>query len=329
MVKLHGKKFPTVLCLLCLMCFLLSLSACLFHSEKRYQLISDGNKNVSWVSGTSKDCICVVFGDDELVIYTYKGEELLRKRFDKRITYIQTHQDNILLTYEDNSLEMYRWLDGSFDRMISQQFSDSIKKAELLDWGTDLDGVVVLLTSGDLYRSDSYENVTNLVLVDHDVKTSAYYARGDYLLYITQKNELKTWCFYETFHICLNADKSVLNDIQDLQVALFNDNKQFICFKGIGARGEHYFVRVEDNLTVLDGANVSVKLLGTTRGYEAAYVYQKDEKIYYQGPSGRKNHDYTYSNPYRIKIDKQYSLMPINGGVVYYNENEVNVLIVP
>ncbi len=301
----------------------------MFRSEKRYQLISDGNKNVSWVSATSKDCICVVLGDNELVIYTHKGEELMRKMFNKRITYIQTHKNCILLTYEDDSLDMYQWSEGSLDCVISRQFSTSIKNAELLDWGTNIDGVVILLASGDLYRSDSYEDVSKLVLVDHDVKTSAYYARGDYLLYITRDDELKTWCFYDSFHISLNADKAVLNDIQELQVALFNDNKQFICFKGIGERGEYYFERVEDNLTVIDEADISVELLGTTRGFEAAYLYQKDDTIYYQGPSGRKNHDYAYSNPYRIKIDENFSLMPICGGIIYYNDNEVNVLIVP
>lgn len=330
MVKLHGKKYRIILCLSCLIFILLSISACAFRSEKRYQLVLDEKKKVSWVCGTSLECICVVFGDNELVIYTYKGEELLRKRFDKRITYIQTHLNCILLTYEDDSMEMYQWSGESLDCVISQQFSASIKKAELLDWGTKLDGVVVLLDNGDLYRSDSYETVGEIVLVDHRVKTATYYALGDYLLYITMNDEIKTWCFSETFHINISVSKTVLHDVKELQVTNFILNKEYIEFIGIGNEKKYYFASNLDNLYICEINDESIKHIGiTVGGLPTAIIYQKDGDILYQGPSGRKHQSYRYSNPYKIKVESGYSLMPINGGVVYYNENEVNVLIVP
>ena len=81
------RKYRTVLGLLLLLCILLNSTGC--NLSTRYTVFSDESRTITHVSSAMRDYIGIVLESEEVVICDYKGHELCRKTFEKRIVNLE------------------------------------------------------------------------------------------------------------------------------------------------------------------------------------------------------------------------------------------------
>lgn len=323
------RKFLIALYPLLVLCILLKSTACTFISERRYCILSNSASTVSMVSGTDKNCLSCVLDNNELVLFDYSGQILTQKEFDSKISFMETHKRSILLLFENNTVELYFWNDNELEQVFSKEFSYNVKKTELLEWGADQDGAVILLENGELWRSVDYTRNQELILMEKNIKTAAYNGRGTYLLYIDENGKIKTWCDSSTFHLDLDISSDILEDIIELKVVRVDDEDGYIDFIGIGKQNSYYIKSAEGRLFVNQTPDISVIPLGVTKGMPTAFLYQKNGKIYYEGPSNMKRRDFGATNHYTINVPENTEVFPFVGGIIYYNDKNIDVLLVP
>ena len=142
------RRYQTVLGLLLLLCILLNCAGCDFRTN--YDVFSSGNRKITSVSSCLSEHL--EQDNEELVVCDYKGHELCRRCFDKRIKDVDVFNGKALVRFEDESIELYSVNSGAMDLIVQRDFAtlaSPIKNAEIVGWADESVGIVVLLENGD------------------------------------------------------------------------------------------------------------------------------------------------------------------------------------
>ena len=159
------RRYQTVLGLLLLLCILLNCAGCDFRTN--YDVFSSGNRKITSVSSSLRDHIGIVLDNEELVVCDYKGHELCRRCFDKRIKDVDVFNGKALVRFEDESIELYSVNSGAMDLIVQRDFAtlaSPIKNAEIVGWADESVGIVVLLEKGAAETGASVDEITNACL---------------------------------------------------------------------------------------------------------------------------------------------------------------------
>jgi len=165
-----------------------------------------------------RDYIGIVLESEEVVICDYKGHELCRRTFEKRIVNLDVFATTFLLQFEDNSIEVYHLEEHSMELKMREQFSSPIKKAEISGmWIEEAPILVVLLENGDLYSSKDLLLPEKIVKIDDHVKTEA--CLDDYFVYITSDDEIIEYRLGSRSSLAPDVESSIVRDIKELKTA--------------------------------------------------------------------------------------------------------------
>lgn len=320
------KRFQTVLCLLCLVCILLNISGCKSATSK-HTAFSDPNSTVSFVVGLSKSTIGIVLNETEFLLSDSNGTVLCRKRFESRILKLDMRNKFCLFAFEDKHIELYMFENDEFTSVCNHSFDSDITKIELAKGGTDAndDVIVVLLSNGNLWRSESKSKKNNFVLMSDHVKTVVYEEFWRSIIYLAEDGELKGWSF-DLSQFTSDIENEVLCEVTDLQNSYFDSTPCIL------AKSEDYcyYIGLDDNmkLSMIDKVPTDENtLIYVADTVPNSVIYYENGKYYYEGVSQSEQKEYRkhgkYGDRVLIDIPSGYSICAIKGGVVYYNDNEV------
>ena len=327
------RKYLTVLGLSCVLIILINASGCrFFASTKKCTLFSDSDHTVSAVSGSGESSIGIVIDNREFLLCDYTGSELNRMRYETDIVSLDVIDDCVLLAFEDNILEAFQITETGTDSFSSYKFDYPIKHAEFTDHEHSEKPIcTVLLSNGDLWRNEE-TNLSHYYQVDNDVISFAYDTYSDLILYNTQIGELRYLSFWEHDY-SIDEDIICLNDIIEVKEASIDSyNEADIRFLVTTKDGD-YFVQISSDystFSLYDKNPKNVNILGVSKSIPKGMVYSADGKLYYEGPSynDRNYYGVRYSDHINIHIPKGYDIHVIQGGVVYYNDHEVKLLLI-
>ncbi|MCR5059266.1 MAG: hypothetical protein K6A81_11705 [Clostridiales bacterium] len=328
------RKYLTILCLSSILCILLNVSGCrILMGKTKYTVYSDANKKVSFVGGTDKSFIGIVLDKRELLLYDYRGSFLDRMSYKTDIVSMDVMDDCVLLAFEDNSLEAFRITEKGNDPLSSFKFNYPIKTARFTDdEHTESPTSTVLLNNGDLWNNEKTD-LFHYFQVDKDVVSFAYDMYGDLILYNTKKGDLRYLSFGERDY---NLDDSIikLNGIIEVKEASIDSyNEADIRFLITTKEGD-CFVQISSDYSTFSLCEKNPKnviILGVSNSVPKGMLYSQDGKKYYEGPSYNDRHYYGSSSRenYIVSIPDGYNIHVIQGGIVYYNDHEVKVKLIP
>lgn len=318
------RKYRTVLGLLLLLCILLNSTGC--NLRTRYTVFSDESRTITHVSSAMRDYIGIVLESEEVVICDYKGHELCRKSFEKRIVNLDVFATTFLLQFEDNSIEVYHLEEHSMELKLREQFSSPIKKAEISGmWIEEAPILVVLLENGDLYSSKDLLLPEKIVKIDDHVKTEA--CLDDYFVYITSDDEIIEYRLGSRSSLAPDVESSIVRDIKELKTARFNGDHGFL---GIGTDREYYLSGMAplslNNHKDLSNIDLDNFLSGKALYY--SILYKENEKWYYEGARRSYRGGYDHDSRIRIRVKEGESVLPIPGGVIFYTDHKVRVRLI-
>lgn len=327
------KKYQTFFCLACIFCILLNASGCnLFTNKNQISVFSDSNREVSFVGGTNESSIGIVLDKREFLLCDCKGSESGRIRFEQDIEILDILGDCILLAFSDNHIEEFRFVDGNKELLGSCRFDQSIVNAEFTAREySESPMATVLLSSGELLKNEE-EALSSFSLVDEGVTSFAYDIYSDVMLYTGSKGILHCFSF-GGYDYRLDDNLQNLQNAYDVKSAAPHSKySQDIRFSIHGDFGSAYVKEDLDTLvfSICDDNTDETTLIGVSKSVGKGIVYQRDGNMYYEGSSINRKKVYGegVGDPLRISIPNGYTIHPIQGGVVYYNDHEVKVLLI-
>lgn len=327
------KKYLAALGLSCFLIILINASGCrFFASTKEYTLFSDSDHTVSSVSGSGESLIGIVIDNRELLLCDYSGSELNRMKYETDIVSFDVMDDCVVLAFEDNSLEAFRITEMGVNSFSSYKFDFPIKNAEFTDHEHSENPIcTVLLTSGDLWRNEETD-LSQYYQVDKDVVSFAYDTYSDLILYNTQIGELRYLSFWEHDY-SIDEDITALDGIIEVKEACIDSyNEADIRFLVTTKEGD-CFVQISSDYSsffLYEKNPKNVNIVGVSKSIPKGMVYSANGKLYYEGPSydDRNYYGGRYSDHINIHVPKGYDIHVIQGGIVYYNDHEVKILLI-
>ena len=315
------KMYRTFLGIFICLCILLNITGCV--SRVKYTVFEDDDHCITAVAGTKRDQIGVILDDVILVICDYKGEELCRKTFDKKIQRVEVYEGSVLLQFGGNTIEAYSIRDNVFEKTVSHSFSMEIRKAELFDWIDERQGVLVLLSNGELWRSKSSDDVDSFVLIDEQVKTEVFLA--DCLTYLKEDGTFKRWMLGTYYSMSPNIDLEICLDIKDIQVARFDGMHTVL---GIGEK-QSYLINIIGNMSLekmIDNSDIG--LIYSKKCIYEATLYAEDGEWFYEGVASDYDTLRIGNKRARIEVNPDDSVFVVVGGVIIYNDHEARIQLI-
>lgn len=314
--------------LLLLLCILLNATGYVAgrYLRTRYTVFSDESRTITHVSSAIRDYIGIVLESKEVVICDYKGHELCRKSFEKRIVNLDVFVTTVLLQFEDNSIEVYHLEDQGLDLKMREQFSSPIKKAEISGmWIKDTPILVVLLENGDLYSSKDLLLPEKIVKIDEYVKTEACLVES--IVYITNGGEVKKFLAGSQYLPAPEIERDIALDIHELKVARLRGELGYL---GIGSNQTYYLSEVAPVRlnTRMELSNIEIDSIMSGRAVYSSVIYKENEKWYYEGARRSYRGGYDHDSRIRIRVEEGESVLPIPGGVIFYTDHEVRVRLI-
>ncbi|MCR5059267.1 MAG: hypothetical protein K6A81_11710 [Clostridiales bacterium] len=324
------RKYQTILCISYITCVLLSLSGCsMLKKSKTYMVYSDSNRNVSFVEGSYHARMGIVLDEREFFECDYEGNELVRMVFDTDIVSLDMLYHYSLLGFEDNHVEKYYVTEKECILETEYSFQSSIKKTELTNTqsGSSEYGVAVLLENGEFWVSDKNGDI---VLIEQNVKDFDYSISSDVILYAKDSGEL---CCVSSRYT-LDAEVMSLTNVSTIESAFFlslrDENIRFRLMK----ENESLFIEVDkehNRLSLCDlQPDIKPDMIFASKTIPEAVIYEADGFFYYEGPSYNQRHSYgdKYRGRVKLSIPEGYNIHTIMGGVIFYNDHEVKVLLI-
>lgn len=310
--------------LLLLLCILLNSAGC--NLRPRYTVFSDESRTITHVSSAMRDYIGIVLESKEVVICDYKGHELCRKSFEKRIVNLDVFATTFLLQFEDNSIEVYHLEEHSMELKMREQFSSPIKKAEISGmWIEEAPILVVLLENGDLYSSKDLLLPEEIVKIDDHVKTEACLVES--IVYITNGGEVKKYLSGSPYSPAPEINRDVALDIETLNVAQFNGDYGYL---GIGKKSVYYLNGVAPLClnSTLDISEIDPRSVLSGKTVYFSIMYQENRQWYFEGVTRDYKHYIFRETKKKIRVEEGESVLPIPGGVIFYTDHEVRVRLI-
>ncbi|MBP5417324.1 MAG: hypothetical protein J6Y58_07360 [Clostridiales bacterium] len=273
-----------------------------------------------------RDYIGIVLESKEVVICDYKGHELCRKSFEKRIVNLDVFATTFLLQFEDNSIEVYHLEEHSMELKMREQFSSPIKKAEISGmWIEEAPILVVLLENGDLYSSKDLLLPEEIVKIDDHVKTEACLVES--IVYITNGGEVKKYLSGSPYSPAPEINRDVALDIETLNVAQFNGDYGYL---GIGKKSVYYLNGVAPLClnSTLDISEIDPRSVLSGKTVYFSIMYQENRQWYFEGVTRDYKHYIFRETKKKIRVEEGESVLPIPGGVIFYTDHEVRVRLI-
>ncbi len=316
------KKFRIVLCLLILLCILLNCVGCNFKTK--YSVFSDDDHIITNISSSIRDYISIVIDNRELVVCSYEGREICRKRCEKRIVSVDMYNDKVLLQFEDDSIELYQIADGNLILSIQKAFPSPIKKSEIVGWIDDYTGIVVLLENGDLFSSENPDAPNDIVKIDTHVKAEA--ALLEFYIYTREDGAVIKMLRGSVYSPAPEIDMRLARDIVELRLARFNGDYGFL---GIGTDQVYYLRGIPLCYDAeIDLSEIDIDSVKSGKYMYSSVLYQENGQWYYEGIKKDYVHDINYAHRKKIRVNQGESVLPIPGGVIFYTEHEVRAQLI-
>ncbi|MBO4496490.1 MAG: hypothetical protein J5752_11640 [Clostridiales bacterium] len=323
-VRSYGRKFLTVLYLLCIAFILPNASGC-SPSKTEYTLFSDADKTVSFVGGTIKEAIGIVLDEHELLICNYKGKTVCGQSFSERITFFEMTEYSILVGFETNRIELYE-LEGNVLSAKSQySFETDIAEAEFVD---DSD-TIVLLDSGELWKCSFQSD--GIQLIDANVKCVSYDACYHVVVYITEQGEIRGLSSYLPEYVS-NIDQSILKDIDSITDSYYESE---LCFLARGKENSYYIsINIDHVFSLIEmESNENFEPVYTAKIVPETALYMENNQLYYEGMSIDNKKEYRKRNKKvhgRVSLDipNEYKVCVALGCVIYFSQHEVNIQLI-
>lgn len=325
-MKLFGKKFLTGL--LCALFFLVNLSGCSFFKKNQYEVFSDQNRCVTMVSASTRFLIGTVLDEKNLLLSDYTGKTIAERSFEQRIVSMDIYEHQILLAFEDNHIEVYQETDGELNEKYSKEFEDKIVKSELVEDHSVFHSVV-LLANGMLF--DCFLDNAGLMcgLINRDVVSFSFEENSWKILYLTENQKIICWATYvgcTSSGIC----EEDLGNIESVE-SYYSDGRTCFLVKGTKDNFLINYDAKDHKIVLMDTiAEESIVDYSIAKVVPESVVYRENNVVYYEGPSYNQRIDYGEGNQARksLEILDDYQLQAVLGGVIYYNEHEVNFYLV-
>lgn len=320
------RKYLTILCLSCFLCILLSSSGCFFiRGTERYTVFSDPDRNVSLVGGTESVSLGIVIDDKEFLVFDKGGNERFRKIFQKRIIQLDMLYYLSLLVFEDGSIEIYSCDDKQNELISEYSFETGIVKAELMRKSS----AIVLLDNGELWKSAG-DDYSEFNLIESGVVDCSYSISSGTILCINEGGDLK--CSSNRYK--LSPELQSLSGVKEIKDAYYySDPDKKIRYMAI-CESESYFISVDSDADKVYLSDVTPVLdpetLDVSKTISEGVSYRENGKYYYEGPSKNERDYYggRYKNRFQLSVPEGYSIHTILGGVIFYNDHEVKVLLI-
>ena len=323
--------FISILCLSSILCILLSFTGCsLFQRTKRYTIASNSDKSVSYVSGSNPYYLGIVFDNREFLLCDYEGTELGRLTFESEIVAMDVMNDSILLGFGDNHVEEFRIAGSDVDLLCKYSFDCPIETAAFTDREySPTPEITVLLANGELWKNDS-NDLSEFSLIDENVASFAYDMYTNSIVYNTTLGELR--CFSINDYM-LTKDLSCLQDVILVENACLYLKRDLHIRFLVKTGTRSLYIQEDMDKKVFSLCDVDYEdytMIDTSNSTDYAILYSREGKTYYEGSSYNERHTYGVSgrNPLRISIPEGYKIHTIMGGVIFYNDHEVKVLLI-
>ncbi len=301
--------------------------------KTKYTVFSDANKKVSLVGGTDKSFIGIVLDKRELLLYGDDGKEKWNEVYEQDIQAMDILYDGVLLAFADNHIEEFRLKDGKKEMLGTYIFSYPIDKAEFTDREISPNPLTtVLLTNGEMFVNSS-NDLSSFSAVGEGINSFAYDTYNNLLLYSTKNGNMNYLSFYGD-DFSFDDSLAKLDGIhQVVEASLDSYNEEDIIFLVTSKDGDHFVKKgIDSNELSLCELNPSeIQMLDVSKSIPKGMLYSKEGRKYYEGPSYNDRHYYGVNcrENYPLSIPDGYSIHVIHGGVVYYNDHEVKVKLIP
>ena len=326
-MRLSGKRLLTAL--LSLLFFLVNLSGCSLVVKTQYELLSDQNRCVTMVSASRRYLIGIVLDEKNLLLSDYTGKTIAERAFDQRIISMDVHGHEILLGFEDNHIEVYQESDGQLEAIYSQEFEDAIVKCELPPQHDDSYHSVILLANGMLF--DCFLDNAGLMcgLINKDVVSFSCEESSCMILYLTADQKIICWAT----HVGCTSSGICEEDLGNIESVETYHLDGRPCFLARGTNTNYLidYDAKDDKIVLMDTiAEESIVDYSIAKVVPESVVYREQNSVYYEGPSYNQRRYYGegYDKRRSLNISDDYQLMAILGGVIYYNDHEVNVYLI-
>ncbi len=326
--------FISILCLSSILCILLNVSGCrILMGKTKYTVYSDANKKVSFVGGTDKSLIGIVLDKRELILYDDAGKEKWKEVYEQDIQSFDVLYDCVLLTFVDNHIEEFRLKNEKKEMLSTYMFSHQIDHAEFTDReDTERPVCTVLLTDGEMFVNSS-DDLSSFLPIGEGIVSFSYDIYSNLLLYCTEKGNISYLSFYG-YDYSFDESLAKLDDILGIEEASLDSyNEEDIRFLVTSRGGDHFVGICIDSreLFLCELVPGEIRMLDVSKSIPKGMLYSKAGKKYYEGPSYNDRHYYgvSYRENYPVSIPDGYSIHVIQGGVVYYNDHEVKVKLIP
>ncbi|MCR5059265.1 MAG: hypothetical protein K6A81_11700 [Clostridiales bacterium] len=328
------KKYITGICLTCIFCILLNIAGCrILKGKTEYTIFSDQNREVSFVGGTDKSLIGIVLDKRELILYDDAGKEKWKEVYEQDIQSFDVLYDCVLLTFVDNHIEEFRLKNEKKEMLSTYMFSHQIDHAEFTDReDTERPVCTVLLTDGEMFVNSS-DDLSSFLPIGEGIVSFSYDIYSNLLLYCTEKGNISYLSFYG-YDYSFDESLAKLDDILGIEEASLDSyNEEDIRFLVTSRGGDHFVGICIDSreLFLCELVPGEIRMLDVSKSTPKGMLYSKNGKIYYEGPSYNERTYYgvKYREHYLVSIPDGHNSHVIQGGVVYYNDHEVKVKLIP
>ena len=318
------KKFRIFLGALLMLCTLLNCTGCVYLRAK-YNVFSDKEHTITQVSSTERDLIGIVLDTEELVLCNYKGQELCRKQFDKNITNLDIYSKSILLQFDDDTIELYYLENHNMVLKTQRSFSAEIKVSEIVRQKQDYLGHVVLLENGELYYFSGQSSSDKCIPIEEHAKTAV--CLDDFFVYITEFGEVSMIWQGLPYNYEPDIDLGIACDIKELKLARFDGREGFL---GIGTDQIYYLSGIAPLMvdTRTDLSNIDFNSVCSGKALKGSVIYQEKGKWYYEGIRRDYESEIFHKDRRIIKPKDGESMLPIQGGVIYYTDHNVRIQLI-
>lgn len=319
---------------MCIFCILLNISGCrILMGKTNHTVFSDNNREVSFIGGTDKSLIGIVLDKRELLLYSYDGTEKWREFYDQDVQEMDILHDCVLLVFADNHIEEFQLVEGKKEALGMHTFAHPIENAEFTSREYSKKPLTtVLLTNGELYINSS-DDLSLFSLLDENVSSFAYDVYSDVMLYSSSNGKLICYS-YGGHNYQLDENLQKLQNVEEVERASsFANCDGDILFFVRWDSGSAYVLKFPDTkvFSLSKTDPYETKVVGVSKSVSKGMLYERNGKLYYEGPSHNDRHYYGSSSRenYIVSIPDGYNIHVIQGGIVYYNDHEVKVKLIP